>query len=424
MTGGVHASVLLFGLAEVVTSLGNWMSQMAVFSLLIFRGGGTVEQSTGILLSSLVAAGLASPLAGSLCDRFDRKILVIAGYLLSSLVVMGLLVAREPRQIYLCLAVLGALSSIVIPARQSTLRDILSPKELAKSNAFLQLLASLVKIAGPVVGGLLVLRIEPRVAIRLNVASYLIGAAMLMWLPSSRPRRASSLAKEHPRRLCGTASLASIRIAYRSFPLVGTFIPMVLCLAATMMVFDATASIIVRDLLQAGEGLLGILVSLIGCGSLVSSTLLAFRKHAGDPWHDLIKGQILLVAIPISVVIVPWLSLEMGRVVVSVLCFVGGLGSGFTAVQTLTLLQLMVPKDYVGRINGIYQSGIAVSQFVAAMLTPMLIPAYLSIPTAFGALTLVMLVLLARVIFKVGKWHTSTMEGSGYKGAGLRHSIE
>ena len=408
MMGGVHASVLLFGLAESVTTLGNWMTQMAVFSLLIFRGGGTIEQSTGILLSSLVSAGLASPLAGSLCDRFDRKILVIAGYFLSGLVAMGLLATREPRQIYFCLAVLGALSSIVTPARQSTLRDILPPKELARSNAFLQQLASLVKIAGPVAGGLLLLRIEPRVAIALNVVSYLIGAAILMWLPSSRPLKASSLARGYGKRPYGTPSLAPIRAAYRSFPFVGALIPNVLCLAATMMVFDATASIIVRDLLQAGEGLLGILVSLIGCGTLVSSTFLAFRKHEGDPWHDLIKGQMLLVAIPISVVIVPWLSLEMGRVVVSVLCFIGGLGNGFTTVQTLTLLQLMVPKDYVGRINGIYQSGIAVSQFVAAMLTPMLIPAYLSIPSAFGALTLVMLCLMARIILKVGKRHTFT----------------
>lgn len=101
--------------------------------------------------------------------------------------------------------------------------------------------------------------------------------------------------------------------------------------------------------------MLGILVSLIGLGTFISSTGLVLRKHEGNPWHDPIRGQAVLLAIPISVVIAPHFAPEMGRIMVGILCFIGGLGNGFTYVQTLTLLQLVAPEGAVERISGIYQ---------------------------------------------------------------------
>ena len=393
----VHSSVLLFGLAESITALGNWVTQMAVFSLVVFRGGGTVEHSTGILLASLVPAGLVSPLAGNLCDKLDRRALLVVAYGLSSLAVVGLVGASKLSHVYLWLATLGALSSIMIPARQAALRDILAQEELAKSNAFLQQLASVVKIVGPLGGGLLLFHVEPQLAMLLNVAAYLLGIVALLRLPPSPPRDARSSKSRSQAESCRDRSLVPIQRVYRDFPLIRTLTPVVLCLAATMMVFDATTSIIVRDMLQAKEGFLGVLVSLIGLGTLISSTGLVLRKHEGNPWHDLIRGQALLLAIPASVVVAPCVAPGMGRIMVGVLCFIGGLGNGLVTVQTLTLLQLVAPEGAVGRISGIYQGAIAVSQLLAAALTPLLVPAYLSLSGIFGVMTVTVMFLMIRV---------------------------
>ncbi|NMB17395.1 MAG: MFS transporter, partial [Firmicutes bacterium] len=289
----------------------------------------------------------------------------------------------------------GALHSVMIPARQAALRDILAQEELAKSNAFLQQLASVVKIAGPLGGGLLLSHMEPRPAMLINVAACLLGLVALLRLPPF-PSREARPSKSRHRAKPYTGSLALLRVIYQSFPAARTLTPVILAVAATMMVFDAASSIIVRDMLQAGEGFLGVLVSLIGLGTLISSTGLALRKYEGNPWHDLIRGEVLLLAIPISVVVVPYVAPGTGRIMVGVLCFIGGLGNGLAIVQTLTLLQLVAPEGAVGRISGIYQGAIAVSQLVAAVLTPFLASSYLSLPAIFGVLTVVMIFLMVR----------------------------
>ena len=285
----------------------------------------------------------------------------------------------------------------MIPARQAALRDILAQDELAKSNAFLQQLASIVKIAGPLGGGLLLSHMEPRSAMLVNVAAYLLGIAVLLRLPSFPPCKARTSKSHSLEQSPSHRSLALIRVVYRDYPQAWALTPVILCLPATMMVFDATTSIIVRDLLQAGEGLLGILVSLIGLGTLISSTGLVLRKHEANPWDDLIRGQALLLAIPISVVIAPHFTPEIGRIMVGILCFIGGLGNGFTYVQTLTLLQLVAPDGAVGQVTGIYQGAVAISQLVAGVLTPLLVSTYLPLPVLFGALTLVMVLLMVQV---------------------------
>ncbi len=50
---------------------------MAVLAMVLFRGGGGVKESSLIMLAGLLPTLLFSPVAGWLCDRFDRKWLMI-----------------------------------------------------------------------------------------------------------------------------------------------------------------------------------------------------------------------------------------------------------------------------------------------------------------------------------------------------------
>ena len=68
-----NRSLLILGLSESVSSVGSWITMMAVFAMIVFNGNGNVVQSSGIYLAGLVPTLLFSPAAGWLCDHLDRK---------------------------------------------------------------------------------------------------------------------------------------------------------------------------------------------------------------------------------------------------------------------------------------------------------------------------------------------------------------
>src|SRR6476469_974938 len=95
-----YRPLVIMGIAESVSGVGNWITAMAVFALLVFRSGGNVVESSGIFLAGLLPTLLLSPLAGWLCDRLDRKRLLIASELLAVGAVVGLMFVVQPAWIY------------------------------------------------------------------------------------------------------------------------------------------------------------------------------------------------------------------------------------------------------------------------------------------------------------------------------------
>ena len=142
--------LLTLGLAETISGVGNWITMMAVFSLLIFKGGGDIWQSSGIMLAGLLPLLIFSPLAGKLADRFSKKYLMIASELLSGLTILLIFLTKRPDWILGLVAVQAALSSVMGPARQALVPSLVSqPTELTRANAWLQQLASFTKIGAP-----------------------------------------------------------------------------------------------------------------------------------------------------------------------------------------------------------------------------------------------------------------------------------
>jgi MFS family permease len=145
----------------------------------------------------------------------------------------------------------------------------------------------------------------------------------------------------------------------------------------------------VRDLLQADERLFGILIGLVGLGSVLAGLALMLRKRTVNPWHDVIVGLLLLAVLPLSIA----LGTRLGdpaliRWLVAGGAFVGGLGNGLIIIQVSTLLQLLSPPAQLGRVSGIFQSTIAAAQLITIIVTPLIVPALFSIGSFFSWSTL------------------------------------
>lgn len=398
-----NRSLLLLGLAESISNVGNWVTVMAIYAIIVFHGEGGVAESSGVMLAGLGPMLLFSPVAGWLSDRFDRKWLMIISQVMSALPIIGIIVAGQGPIIYLLLALQTAFTTLMLPARQAVVPMLVPQQELARANALLQQTNSLVKIGGPILGGVIVGLFGAGNAMLLDVVSFTLAAVVLLMLPPLPPQRgvmkgdaAMSSGPEggSPPRLPDSILV----VLRRSAPLRLLFLSIFLAIVA-IMGFDLLGSIYVRDVLLAQEGFFGILIGLIGLGSLLSAGWLMLRRWQRNPWQDLAWGLLLMSGIPLLMAAGFWIGHpRLAQWLTAFALLLGGVGNGLVSVQVWTLLQALSPPVLLGRMGGIFQSSIAAAQLTTILATPLLVPVHLSIGQYF-VLWAAMLLLLALALF-------------------------
>ncbi len=386
-----NPAVLRIGFSETVSAIGDWITMMAVFAMLVFRGGGGVVESSGVFLAGLLPILPASMAAGWLCDRVDRRTLMVVSQIGSGIVVSGLFFVREPWLIYLLLALQAVSISVMTPARQAVIPTLVTQDELVKANALLQQLASLTKIGAPMLAGAVLAVLNPHQAVLLDVASFFISAAVLSRLPALPPTAKSAAAAQ-----TGVSELpvSGLQLLRRSADLQRLFVGVFFSIAV-IVGFDVLATVFIRDELGRGESFFGMSIGLVGAGTLLSSLWLMVRKRGVSPWRDLALGMLLLGTIPLTLAVSGLIGqAEVGLVLMLAGCLLGGMGNGFVHIQSATLLQLSSPPAMLGRAGGMMQSTATAGQLIGVLATPLLVPGLLSL-TEFFIISAVLMALCA-----------------------------
>ncbi|HUX51043.1 MAG TPA: MFS transporter [Spirochaetia bacterium] len=391
--------ILILGFSESVSGMGNWITMMAVLALVVFRGDGGVLESGAIMMAGLLPVLLGSPLSGWLCDRYDRRKLMIASELLQALLVSVLIFTTSVGVVYPIVALEALAGSIMMPARRSVVPSLVSAQSLSRVNAFFQQLSGTIKIAAPLLAGGLLAIMNPHTAIIFDVASFLLSALLLSRLPELQPNGVPGSTKpgSKPERVDRTLrSLVSGSVGLRLI-FVTVFLGIFVIVG-----FDVLASVFVRDSLHSGEGVFGLLVSLIGIGTVGSSILIMAGKRERNPWSDIVTGILLLSAIPLAFGISSFVPAGPVRTLVAIAgCLLGGAGSGLLNVQAGTLLQLLTPATMLGRTAGAFQTTATAGQLLGVLLTPALIPGVLSMTGYFIAAFVALSILVLWVLYNL-----------------------
>lgn len=396
-----NRSLVMIGIAETVSGIGNWITMMAVFAMVVFNREGTIVQSSAIFLAGLVPTLIASPIAGWLSDRYDRKRLMIISEILSGIVTTVLIFTQSLSLIYLTLALQAITISIMAPARQAAVPDLVEKTQLSQANAFLQQLSGLTKIFAPMFAGMLLTVLTPNSAIILDILSFFISALLLSTLPALRPHRLSKVEQEQSTKDNGVLSVlrnsTSLRLLFLSM-FIGIFV---------IIGFDVLSPIFIRDVLAGNEQFFGLAIGSIGLGTVIASLVLMLRKNKRDPWKDFSTGLLLLTIIPAIMGLTMNLkNLQIAEFIILIACLIGGVGNGFITIQVSTLLQLITPPNLLGRISGVFQATAVSGQLGGLLLTPLLIPVLISMQHYFYISAAVILLLF---VFVTINYHSKIM---------------
>lgn len=179
-------------LGSVVSQFGDWFNLIASAALIasLTTSGAALSY---LFLARFLPLFLFSPFAGVLADRYDRRYVMIASDLLRALTVLGLLLVREPGDVWLLYVLTVtqfALSSLFVPARSAVLASVVKQSELVAANALDSLTWSTMLAFGAFLGGIVAAVFGVTEAFVMDALTFLLSAVLVS--------RISVLVREKP----------------------------------------------------------------------------------------------------------------------------------------------------------------------------------------------------------------------------------
>jgi len=314
--------------------VGDAVSMVALV-VLVVQIAGSASAVGGALVVRLLPT-LASPLAGVLADRLDRRIVLVASDLARAVLVLGIVFVRDLVILYLLIFLMGLARTFFTPTIRAAFPSVVGGGHLTRANALISSAFSVSIMAGPALGGLLVASLGVDAAFLLDAVTYLVSAALLsrIALPRSQIEDGEGFGQELR---AGLGYLAGARVPLAV--VVGAFLTIL-----TINITIPAEVFLAKVTFGAGDAGYGLLVSLWGGGMVLGSTVMAVlgdRVSLVPLYFLSIFGGALALA---GTGLAPLFILALGALMVE------GVATGIDNVATDTILQKQVPDAFLGRV--------------------------------------------------------------------------
>ncbi len=383
-----NARFLRLWIGQGASFVGDAVSMVALV-VLVVQITGSASAVGGALVARLLPT-IASPLAGVLADRVDRRVVLVASDLARAVLVLGLVFARDLATIYVLVFLMGLARTVFNPTVRAAFPSVVGGGDLTRANALISGTFSTSIMAGPALGGLLVASIGVEAAFLADAVTYLVSAILLSRISLPRPRRESE------------EELGFVRELRSGFGyLIGTRVPLAIVVGAFFTILTINATVpaevfLAKETFGAGDAGYGLLVSLWGGGMVIGSAMMAVLGNR----INLVLLYFLSIFVGASALLgtglAPAFVLALGALTVE------GVATGIDNVATDTILQKRVPEAFLGRVFSIrflgYSAGEALAYPAGGLLVDALGPrstyTLAGIATAAAGL-LVLLVMIA-----------------------------
>ena len=333
------------------------MGDAIALTALVLRVEDTVGVGVAVsalLLAHAVPNSLLGPIAGTIADRVDQRLLMVGADVGRALVFVVIAATLPPFPVLIALMVtVAVLETVFRPAGRSTIPTLVGQDQLMTANAWMVSALNAGAALGPLIGGVLVAAIGFSGALYANAASFLVSAAFLVGLPRIRAEEEN----EGERLGFFATAREGVAFATRDRMMRAVIVGMILGVAAAgldnvALVFMATR------VFDAGPAGFGALESAFGIGMIVASLLLVKRQPFTSTalfalgWFGTALGNF-------GVGVAPVISLAL------MAQFAGGAGNGLCLVGGDTLIQERVPKHMLGRALGVTGSAPFIGMLIA-----------------------------------------------------------
>jgi MFS family permease len=320
-----------------ISFVGDAVSMVALV-VLVVQITGSASAVGGALVARLLPT-LASPLAGVLADRLDRRVVLVTSDLVRAVLVLGMVFARDLVVLYALAFLMGLARTFFNPTIRAAFPSVVGEGDLTRANSLISGTFSTSITAGPALGGLLVASSGVSAAFLLDAVTYLVSAAFLSRIPLPRPQRDSREGFVQELRT-GLSYLAGASVPLAI--VVGAFLTILATdIATPAQVFLA------KETFGTGDVGYGLLVSLWGVGMVAGSALTAVLGDRVNLIPLYFFGIFVWALALAGTGLSPTFIIALGALTLA------GVSNGIDNVATDTILQKQVPDVLLGRVFSI-----------------------------------------------------------------------
>ena len=347
----------------MIFTMGGIQMQMIARSYLVYD----MTESAKLLGSVSAAGGLPmlilAPFGGAIADRMNRKNLIQFGQLTLAIIAISIGISihiGEISWLQLLLAAIlqGIVWPFVMPARQALIPQLVGHKNISNAVALQAAAMSLTTMTAPAIAGILYAFIGPEGVyhtISISILLSLILTSLISNPPDKNPRSKSHVLEE----------------IWEGFSYVKKNRLLITLMAITLSTILLTVPIkfllpiFVTDIYQRESGAFGLLMSVIGIGSLAGSIFIAWLGQ----WKRgllLILGSFVSGLAILILGLIPVYSIAIGLMVLI------GLGEASRRTLSMGLIMEQVDDKHQARVMsfftmsfglmplGIFPAGIAI----------------------------------------------------------------
>ena len=369
-------------IAQVVSSLGDWIGFIAVTALAARVGGSSPEAAIGLVLSARLIPGFFfGTIAGVLVDRWDRKRVMVVCDIGRGLTLATLPFVNSLAGLFFASLLLEIFTLVWSPAKDASVPNMVPQDQLATANSMSlvaaygtfpigsAVFALLAKVAQWLGGydALHSLRLghQETLAIWVDVATFFVSALIIstLALPKRAPRETKEAGLDIGRTL---AELREGLSFIRSSPVVRS---VMLGLATGLIgggMLVPLGPVFSKDVLGGGSAGFGLLLTALGTGVALGIAVVSFIQGR-IPLHRAFVMAVLGAGVAIIV------GGAMSTLTPAVLAvFVLGLCAGGVYVLGYTILQTDVDDQLRGRIFAVLYTLVRFCLLLAFAIAPVL----------------------------------------------------
>jgi len=177
----------LIVLARFIDQLGG-MLIFPFFGLYITSKYSVGMTEVGVLFTIFAVTGFfGSLIGGALTDKFGRKVIIIAGLVISAGSSLLLAFAPSLNFIYFAGMIVGLFGNMAGPAHQAMIADVLPEDKRADGFGIMRVASNLAVVIGPAIGGLLAAKGYTLLFIIDVITSFITAVIIFMLVPETKP---------------------------------------------------------------------------------------------------------------------------------------------------------------------------------------------------------------------------------------------
>ncbi len=379
--------------ALLIAFAADWFATVALIGLVLDLTDSTAAASV-ILVLQMAPFLVATPIAGVLADRFDRRKLLAGANIARGIICIGLLFAGSADSVWIAFAVVALLAfgaAFFEPTVSASLPNLVDPDDLPTANALIGSAWGTMVAIGAAIGGVVAATVGRDITFMLYPVLFFVSGTLVWSVRRSLREAGADPAGSVPGGLGGLVSTFTETLALARHDRT------VSSLLLTKPTFGVATGIVSMlaitsdELWGAGELGIGILFAGRGIGALVGPFIA--RRYATDDRALLIRG----IGLSFVVYLIGYALIPLSPVVLvaAFFVFVGHLGGGAQWTLSSFGLQRAAPDRIRGRVFsvdfGLALTVSSISTLVAGWLSSQIGP----LPTLYVMLGAMAITVLA-----------------------------